>query len=351
MAPVADLASRRFLVALLLGSLALVAWVAFPIAAALFLGGVLALALAPVQRRLAKRLGNRAQLSAGILTVVVLLLVIGPVIAMSAYMFKEVTDGIRFIVQTVRGEGLNGLIEYLPSPLARLAGELQARFGDFDQLFEDQVGAQSGKAASAVGAALVATGTVALQVTMLMIALYFLLVDGRRLIGWLVEASPLRKGQTQELMSEFRKVSYAVLVSTVLTAAVQAAAALVGYLIASMPYALFFTGVTFFFAMIPVVGAAVIVLFAAFILVVTGHPGMAAFLAVWGVLVVGLVDNLVKPWLIKGDIELHGAVVFFALIGGIAAFGMIGLLVGPLAVALFLACLRIWRRDFAAREA
>jgi predicted PurR-regulated permease PerM len=160
----------------------------------------------------------------------------------------------------------------------------------------------------------------------------------------------LRKGQTRELMSEFRKVSYAVLVSTVVTAAVQAAAAFVGYLIASVPYALFFTGVTFFFAMIPVVGAAVIVLFAAFILLVTGHPGMAAFLAAWGILVVGLVDNVVKPWLIKGDIEMHGAVVFFALIGGIAAFGMIGLLVGPLAVALFLAILRIWRRDFSDHE-
>jgi predicted PurR-regulated permease PerM len=351
MANAVELSARRFLVALLLGSLALLVWVAWPIAAALFLGGVLALALAPVQRRLARRLGGRPRLSAGILVVVVLLLLVGPVIAMSAYMVKEVTDGVRFILQTVRGEGVTGLIERLPSPLSRLAAELQTRFGDLNQLFEGQTNAQSGaKAASVVGTALVATGTIAIQVTMMMIALFFLLIDGNRLINWLIQASPLRKGQTQELMNEFRKVSYAVLVSTVVTAAVQAAAAFAGYLIASVPYALFFTGVTFLFAMVPVVGAAVIVLFAAFILLVTGHPYMAAFLAAWGILVVGLVDNVVKPWLIKGDIEMHGAVVFFALIGGIAAFGMIGLLVGPLAVALFLAILRIWRRDFSDHE-
>jgi predicted PurR-regulated permease PerM len=266
---------------------------------------------------------------------------------MSAYMVKEMTEGVRFVLETVRGEGVTGLIERLPAPLDRFATQLQARFGDLDQVLQDQAGAQSGRAASAVGAALIATGSLAFQGAMMLIALFFLLVDGRQLLGWLFAVSPLRKGQTQELVSEFNKVSYAVLVSTAVTAGVQAAVALVGYLIASVPYALFFTGVTFFFALIPAIGAAVICLFAAFLLLVTGHPYTAGFLAAWGLVVVGLVDNVVKPYLIKGDIEMHGAVVFFALIGGIAAFGMIGLLVGPLAVALFLAILRIWERDYA----
>jgi predicted PurR-regulated permease PerM len=73
---------------------------------------------------------------------------------------------------------------------------------------------------------------------------------------------------------------------------------------------------------------------------------MAGFLAAWGIVVVGLVDNVAKPFLIKGDVEMHGAVVFFALIGGIAAFGMVGLLLGPLAVAMLLALLRMYRRDY-----
>jgi predicted PurR-regulated permease PerM len=87
-------------------------------------------------------------------------------------------------------------------------------------------------------------------------------------------------------------------------------------------------------------------LFAALIEVATGHPYMGLFLAVWGTVAVGLIDNIVKPFLIKGDLEMGGAVVFFALIGGIGAFGMVGLLVGPLAVAAFLTLLRMYRRDF-----
>ena len=115
---------------------------------------------------------------------------------------------------------------------------------------------------------------------------------------------------------------------------------------AGVPKAMFFTGVTFFFALIPAVGAATVCVFAALVLLVTGHPYMAIFLAAWGVVVVGLIDNVVKPYLIKGDIELHGAVVFFALLGGLAAFGMVGLLVGPLAVAMLVAILRMYKRDY-----
>jgi len=181
---------------------------------------------------------------------------------------------------------------------------------------------------------------------MMLIALFFLLAEGDRLVDWIDSVSPLRRGQTRELMAEFKKVSYAVMVSTLITAGVQAAVALVGYLIASVPHPIFFGAVTFFVAMIPAVGATSVVLVAALVLLVTGHPYMAIFLAVWGVLVVGLVDNIVKPYLIKGDVEMSGAVVFFALVGGIGAFGMVGLLIGPLAVALFLAILRIYRRDY-----
>jgi len=127
---------------------------------------------------------------------------------------------------------------------------------------------------------------------------------------------------------------------------VQAGAALAGFFIASVPHPLFFGAITFFFACIPAIGAAAVCLVAALLIFVTGHPYMALFLAIWGVVIVGLADNVVKPMLMRGDAELDGAVIFFSLIGGLAWFGAIGLLIGPLAVSLFLAVLRIYRRDY-----
>jgi predicted PurR-regulated permease PerM len=152
--------------------------------------------------------------------------------------------------------------------------------------------------------------------------------------------------ETRELLAAFKRVSLMVIVSTVITAAVQAVAALAGYLIAGVPHPIFFTLVTFFVAFVPAIGATSVCLAAALLLFVTGHPYMAIFLAVWGLAVVGLVDNVVKPLLIKRGMELHGAVVFFSLIGGLAAFGPIGLLLGPLSVAFFLALVRMYHRDF-----
>jgi predicted PurR-regulated permease PerM len=343
--------ARRFLFVLLIGSLLLLGYVVWPLAEALLMAAVLAVVLTPLQQGLARRMRGRRQLSAGILVFAVLVLLIGPLIGLSAFAVNEASAGVKFVLQTVRGEGMTGLIERLPDPLARYATEGLARLGNLGQTIEKQISSYGGMAASAVGAALMATGSLIFQGTMMLIALFFLLAGGDKLLGWMESMSPLRKGQTRELLVEFNKVASAVIVSTLITSGVQAAAALVGYLIASVPHPIFFTVITFFIAMIPAIGAATVCIFAALILLITGHPYMALFLAIWGIVVVGLVDNVVKPFLIKGEVEMDGAVVFFALIGGIAAFGMVGLLIGPLAVALFLALLRIYKRDFLADAA
>jgi predicted PurR-regulated permease PerM len=156
---------------------------------------------------------------------------------------------------------------------------------------------------------------------------------------------PLGKGQTRELLTEFKKVSYAVVVATLVTAAAQAAAALIGFLIAQVPHPIFFATITFFGAFIPAIGAATFSLLAALILLVTGHPYFALFLAIWSVTVVALIDNVVKPIVVRGGMNMPGAVVFFSLIGGLGAFGPIGLMLGPLTIAFFVALLRIYRRD------
>ena len=340
-----EVAARRFLFALLIASLALVAYVAWPLATALLLAAVLAVVLAPLQRRLTRWLRGRRAVAAGILVVAVLFLLVGPLLGLTAFLVKEAADGARFVMEMVRSEGVAGLLERLPAPLDGYAQLALEGLGDLGAFVQKHISAQGARAAGAVAAALVATGSLVFNLVMMLIALFFLLVSGRELGAWLDGVSPLRTGQTRELLDEFKKVSYAVIVATVATAAVQALVAFVGYLIARVPHPVFFGTLTFFIALIPAIGAAGVCLFAALILLATGHPYMAIFLAAWGVVVVGLIDNVVKPYLIQGELEMGGAVVFFALIGGIGAFGMVGLVVGPLAVASFLTLLRMYRRD------
>src|SRR6266540_2293646 len=326
-----DLRVRRFFLFLMIAASALLGAILYPLASALFLAAVLAGVLDPLQQRLARGLRNRRSVTAVLLVLGMVLVVVGPFAAFSAFVVKEGAAGVKFVQDTVASEGVTGLIEHLPDPVQRIAtealGRLSQETGGGGQLIQNQIEQRGAKAAAAVGAVLSATSSFLFQMAMMLIALFFLLVQGDDFVTWLDDVSPLRKGQTRELFTEIRKVSYAVIMSTVITAAVQTLAALVGYFIARVPHPVFFA--------------------AALLLWVTGHPYAALFLAIWGLAVVGLVDNLVKPLLIRGGMELHGAVVFFSLIGGLAVFGTIGLLVGPLAVALFLALLKMYRRDFA----
>ncbi|MFN2644540.1 MAG: AI-2E family transporter [Burkholderiales bacterium] len=345
----AELAARRFLLALLIGSALLVAAITWPLATAVLVAAVLAVVLGPLQARLARALRDRPKLAAVLLVFAVLGLVIGPLLAMSAFAVNEATAGARFLLETVRGEGVEGLIARLPGPLERLANEALSALGDVGQFIESSISSQAGRAASAVGTALAATGAFVVQAALMLLALFFLLVGGADLLAWLDDVSPLGRAQTRELITEFRKVSYAVIVSTLISAAAQAAAAFIGYELTSVPHSIFFAGLTFFAALVPA-GAPTVCIVAAIVLLGGGNTYSALFLAIWAVVVVGMVDNIVKPYVMKGDIEMHGGVLFFALIGGLAAFGMVGLLLGPLAVALFLALLRIYRRDYGPPE-
>jgi len=185
---------------------------------------------------------------------------------------------------------------------------------------------------------------------LMLIALFFTLTHGDEMVSWLDSVSPLPPGQTRELLATSKRVSFSIVVSTLVTSTVQAVAALIGFYIAQVPSPIFFASVTFLAAFIPAVGAAVVSLVAALLLYVTGHPYMALFLVSWGLVVVGLVDNIVKPLLIKRGMEIHAAVVFFSLVGGLAAFGAIGLLIGPLVVSMFLSLLSMYHRDFSPQK-
>jgi predicted PurR-regulated permease PerM len=181
---------------------------------------------------------------------------------------------------------------------------------------------------------------------MMLIALFFFLTDGHRLVGWIDRGVPLRPGQFRALLDDFRQTSVSVLAATLGTAGIQAAAATVGYLIARAPNVLFLTLVTFVMALIPAVGATAAVLGVALLLLVTGHTIAAIFLAVWGLVVVAIADNVARPFLLKGEMELHGGLVFFALLGGLAVFGGIGLVLGPLVLTFLVATTRLYAREF-----
>lgn len=350
-----NLTARRFFVTLLVVSTLLLGVVIRPVAAALFLAVLLAVVLGPLHRRLSSMLGQRPRLGAGTLVFVLVALVAGPVGGLTAFVAKESTEGLRFIADTVRNEEVTALVGRLPEPIRNMARDGIAWLGSIagqgaspqaSSLQKQVLG--DGNGAKTLLGVVTATGHFLFHALLMLIALFFLLVESKRLVGWVDEVSPLPKGQTHELLAQLKAVSYSLVVATLVTSAIQASAALIGYLIAQAPYAAFFTALTFLFAFIPAIGAATVVQVAALSLLVNSRTYAALFLSLWGFLVVALVDNVAKPLLMKQGMQMHPAIVFFALLGGLGAFGMIGLLIGPLAVSLFVTLLGMYKRDFSA---
>ena len=328
----------------------LLAAVLYPFASALLFAAVLAGAFHPWLERLSARLGQRRELAAALLTVTVALVIVLPASMLTVAVGRQVVEAVAYVGDTLRQGGVPALIEDLPPTLRTPVRRALRHIPRGQDQIEDLAENHTGTAAAAVGGVLVATSNVLVQIGLMLVAFYFLLVDGKRLVEWLSRAVPMPDRHALEIFGDFRNVSVAVLVSSLATAGVQAVVALAGYLIADVPQALFFTLVTFVVAFIPVLGAASVSLVLAGLLLVTGHTGNAIFLAIWGVVVVGLSDNLVKPLLMKDRMEVHGALIFFAMIGGLAMFGAVGLVAGPLILAFFMSVIRLFERDARLRE-
>jgi predicted PurR-regulated permease PerM len=200
--------ARRFFFGLFAAVTVLLALVIRPLASSLIMAVVLAGVLSPLHRRLARRLRDRRGLAAGILVLGIVLLLLGPAVTLGTFLVREGIAAGRLIAGIARSEGVPGLIDKLPDPLPKLAHALLDRLTQGEQDLASQLGAHGGQAAATLFGALSATGSVIFGVVMTLIALYFLLAQGDEIIGWLDAASPLRPGQTRELLVQFRRVSF-----------------------------------------------------------------------------------------------------------------------------------------------
>lgn len=335
---------RHFL--LLLTVLAVwLAWlVVRPFASVLFIAAVVATVLGPLTSMLARRTKGARGRAAALITFGVLLALVGPLAAMVTIVIGQATEAVNWLGRAVHQEGLAGLIDRLPEMVRPLASEMAERLPKGAQEVEEALKSLVGSSAfSTMGGVLQATGTALSQVFLFFVALFFLLADGPRLVDWVKETLPFPPEKTAALIGYLRTVTNSVVVSTLATSGVQAILALVGYFVAGVPSALFFALLTFFTSFIPAVGTMLVWLPLAALRLATGHTASGIFLIAWGAIVVGMADNFVKPVLIRRGVAFPLGLVFFALIGGLVAFGPVGLVAGPLTLAFLIAIVRTWK--------
>jgi predicted PurR-regulated permease PerM len=324
----------------------LLAAVAFPMWKPLLVAAVLAGALRPVQERLTGALGSRRTLSAALVTAGAVLVVLVPLLLLGLVVIKQAVGLIAFLRQGVGQRGWARLLAPLPDSLERRATEALASWSAQHRSLASLVDRPRtewalGKAGGLVGS----VGHLVYLLALLLVALFFLLRDGRALVEWGEQTAPMPPGQFRSLLSELKRVSGSVIGAQLASGLVQSVVATVGYVISGVPSPILFGALTLPASLIPTPGTAIVGLPLAGLLWVMGRSGWAIFLAAWTTVVTGLIDNVVRPNLVRGGTDLNGALIFFSFLGGLLTFGPMGLIVGPLALVLFVSVAKIRRQE------
>jgi predicted PurR-regulated permease PerM len=343
--------ARRTIWVLIAFACAAMLYVAWPFGGPLFLAAVLAAVFQPVLGRLERSFHGRRKLAGATVTFGVFAGIVIPLAFVVSFLTSQVIDGLAFLRD---GLGVHSFTQLSAANLPPMAQarmlKLMAGVHLSPERLHGGITTALAFAEGAVPAALEESGRALFHTAVMLIAFYFLLLDGRRVIDWLKRVSPFEARQTTDLLEEFRRVASSTLVSSAVTAVLQGLLAGIGFAIARVDHAIFFGVLTAIAAFIPVIGTALVWVPAVAVLALTGHPGMAIFLAIWcAVLVVGA-EHVARPLILRGQSEMHTGMVFLGLLGGIEMFGLIGILAGPLVVALFLSLLKLYGSDFVERR-
>lgn len=177
--------------------------------------------------------------------------------------------------------------------------------------------------------------------------LYYFFKDGEIIIKKLMDLSPLPIKHEKAIFKKFKEVSLAMLFGIFFTAIIQGTLAGIGYWVVGLNNPIFWAAATALFSLVPLVGTAMIWIPAALILFFSGNHVGGVGLFLWGIMVVGTVDNLIRPYLIEGRAPVHPLLTFLSVFGGIMAFGLQGIIYGPIILNLLLAFLHIYELEYA----
>ena len=304
----------------------------------IFWAATLGVLFYPVKRRIAGRLEGRPSTAALLTLLLILVTVIVPAFGLVSAVANEAAQ---LYGRIQRGELDPTLLLRWIERMAPQAVELAGSVGiDFEQI-RANLSQAAVTVSQKVGTFAFAAGQNALQFTVgffvMLYMLFFVLRDGERILDLLIRVLPLGDERERLLFQKFAEVSRATIKGTIVIGMIQGALGGIIFALLGITGAVFWGVVMAVLSLLPAVGAGLVWAPAALILAIQGAWVKAAILALFGVLVIGLVDNLLRPVLVGHDTRMPDYLVLLSTLGGLGLFGVSGFVIGPVIAALFLA--------------
>jgi predicted PurR-regulated permease PerM len=308
-----------------------------PYFSALFLGGIFAVLFSPLYRRLLRMVKGHETYAALLSVILVLCLVLLPLVFLGVLLFQEVfsiygaltsennfvllanklTDFVTvYIQQFVPSFTINAdLSVYAKEALGWIAVHLNSFFSGILSLI--------------------------FQIFLVIIAMFFLLRDGTKLRMFAIKLSPLDDAYDESILSKLEHAISSIVTGTLFTAIIQGTLVGIGFAIFGVPNSVLWGSTAVVAALIPMVGTSIVTIPAGIIFLFGGNLVAGIGLIVWA-LFVGSIDNLIRPFLIKRGVNVHPFFILLSVLGGLAYFGPIGFLAGPIVLAFFFTLLEIY---------
>ena len=317
---------------------------------------ILAHLMFPVQDRLASLLGGREGLAAALMTLAIMLVVVLPVVMLSVVLVDEAVRAQRTLTAWIEAGGITRLPE-LVAGLPVVGGTIQdllTRAGVTHTNVEEKLANSIMTLRSVVvqqGAVLAMNLLeLALNFLIMFIVLFVLLKDGRDAIKALHRIIPLHPSHKNRIFARVDKTVGAVVKGIVISAVAQGLLAGLAYWVLDVPFPILLTALTAVIAPFPIGGAALVWIPVTLYLFWVGPSWTGVAMIVWGVGVVSMADNFLKPILIGQGAQLPLVLLLFSLLGGLAAYGLIGLFIGPVVLGLLLTAIEIYEKEYLTDE-
>ncbi|MES2315073.1 MAG: AI-2E family transporter [Patescibacteria group bacterium] len=333
----------QFLLVLLVGTLVLSFFIFKPFLAPLALAIVFSVVLQPLYKFISRRLGNKPSIASLITVALTILCIFIPAVLLGTQVFQEARGLYGSLAEN--GGGTNALINVIQNAGHSLnsvfPGAEHASVA-FSANIDEYVKQGLSWFVNHLGTALSSISALVLDLSVFVIALYYLLRDGRKLKQTIVTLSPLEDSADERVFGRLASAVNSVITGNLIIALIQGLMTAIGFTIFGVPNGFLWGTVAAIASLVPGMGTLLVLAPAVLYLFFTGHTGMAIGLIAWGTIAVGLIDNLLGPKLIGRGMQLHPLFVLLSVLGGIAFFGPIGIFLGPLAFNLLFAFIEIY---------
>jgi predicted PurR-regulated permease PerM len=311
---------------------------------------VLALIFAPVQRWLSGRLRGRTALAAFLLTTLVIGTVIVPTIIVGALLVSESVDAFESLQRVVRDGSADAWLEQARSSaagvlLGLIPEDLRQRV-DLPEMALRASNAASGFFVEQATGVVKNTLLFVVNFFLTTIALFFFLRDGERMTAYVRSVIPMEPRDREHILERFADTLTAVIQGTLLTASAQGLLAGIGFWIAGVDFAVLLGVGTALLAVLPG-GAPVVWVPVTIYVAIFDSWAWALFLLIWGAAAVGGIDNVIRPLVIGGRTRIPTVILFFGILGGLRVYGILGLFLAPVVIAILVAFVRIYREQYA----